>query len=289
MRSPALSATSFDFISHSRGYASLTASANTAFPRGAVRGNFRTRPPDHAARRCSRRPSDLRRRAALPPERSRERRKAVTAASSALILSMFGGLIAADALFQGLDERPIEITIENRRVNVTFAADGDGVPEMPRNLFGGADQGGSACLPAARASSRKAKAARNVPAQVRKSLAVISSPLISRKYALTSEDPTVCRWPSSPTYWKSSCPGRSRQRLTMRAKRRSLTRLSFHTPLLPRNARRIVSPLTAACQLRSVVRPKLLLAFEYSLLPMRKSVSSRRRTIAASTRSRCSP
>ena len=76
------------FISHSRGYASLTASANTAFPRGAVRGNFRTLPPDHAARRCSRRPSDLRRRAALPPERSRERRKAVTAASSALILSM---------------------------------------------------------------------------------------------------------------------------------------------------------------------------------------------------------
>ena len=45
-----------------------------------------------------------------------------------------------------------------------------------------------------------ASAARWVAAQVRKSLAVISSPVISRKYPLTSAEPTVCRLPASSRY-----------------------------------------------------------------------------------------
>ena len=53
------------------------------------------------------------------------------------------------------------------------------------------------------ASSRSAMTASRVPAQVRKSFAVNSAPVASRRYALTSADETTCRRLSSPTYWKS--------------------------------------------------------------------------------------
>ena len=52
--------------------------------------------------------------------------------------------------------------------------------------------------------SASASAQRTVPAHVRKSLAVKSSPLISRRYALTSPESTLRRAPSSSTYWNSS-------------------------------------------------------------------------------------
>ena len=58
--------------------------------------------------------------------------------------------------------------------------------------------------PSNSASSCKASAASWVPAQVRKSLAVMSSPLISRRYSLTSAESIVWRLPSSSRYWNSS-------------------------------------------------------------------------------------
>jgi hypothetical protein len=122
-----------------------------------------------------------------------------------------------------------------------------------------------------------------------KSFAVISSPVISRKYSFTSADPTVWRSPSSSTYWNSSYPGRSRQSLTMRARRRSLMSVSWCLPLLPRKLMWIRLPSMATCRSRRVVSPKLLFALAYSLLPIRKNVSSIRRTMAARTLSRCKP
>src|SRR5260370_177468 len=64
-------------------------------------------------------------------------------------------------------------------------------------------------------------AASMVPAQVRKSLAVMSRPVVSRRYALTSSEEMVCRFPCASRYWNSSCPGRSWHCCTMRASRLS--------------------------------------------------------------------
>src|SRR5256885_17214738 len=66
------------------------------------------------------------------------------------------------------------------------------------------------------------RAASIVPAQVRKSFAVMSRPVISRRYALTSSDEIVWRLPELSMYLNSSCPGRSWHCWTMRARRRSV-------------------------------------------------------------------
>ncbi len=89
-------------------------------------------------------------------------------------------------------------------------------------------------------------AASTVPAQVRKSLAVKSSPLTSRRYAFTSSEPIVCRCAvRSSTYWNSSYPGRSRQALTIRASRASCRSMACSMPLLPRNSKRTAAPQIA--------------------------------------------
>src|SRR5579884_2185622 len=54
-------------------------------------------------------------------------------------------------------------------------------------------------------------------------------------YSLMSFDSIVRSSPSSSIYWNSSCPGKSWQRLTIRASWRSLTSIVCSLPLLPRN------------------------------------------------------
>src|ERR1700730_8556933 len=73
-------------------------------------------------------------------------------------------------------------------------------------------------------SSLSAIAARTVHAQVRKSFAVISLPVISFRYSFTSVDVTSWQFPASPTYCSNSCPGRSWHAFMILATRRSLTR-----------------------------------------------------------------
>ncbi len=104
-------------------------------------------------------------------------------------------------------------------------------------------------------NSRSASAASTVPAQVRKSFAVKSSPVISRRYAFTSEEVTS-RWvPSGSRYWNSSCPGRSWQALTIRATRRSFSDTSQVLPLLPLKRNDRAAPSIRTWGSRRVVRP----------------------------------
>src|SRR5258705_179407 len=49
------------------------------------------------------------------------------------------------------------------------------------------------------------------------------------------------RRPNASTYWNISCPGRSWQRCTMCARRRSVTAMECSTPPLPRNVKRGVA------------------------------------------------
>ena len=98
--------------------------------------------------------------------------------------------------------------------------------------------------------------ARTVAIHVRKSFAVKSAPVISRRYSLTRSEVTGRRTPSSSRYWNSSCPGSCWQRRTIAARRRSSIATSCSTPPLPRNESRArPSRTNAACRLRSVVRP----------------------------------
>lgn len=86
---------------------------------------------------------------------------------------------------------------------------------------------------------------------------------------------------------KSSSPGRSRQRLTARARRRSSIVRECSTPLLPRNLSRTRrSPSTLTCRARNVVNPNDLLSRAYVSLPTRTRVVSSIRTTVASTLSR---
>src|SRR2546430_5158998 len=97
----------------------------------------------------------------------------------------------------------------------------------------------TSCFLAARefiapAVSRRNRAARMVPAQVRKSLAVKSSPVTCCRYSLTSAESMALTSPSPSTHLKSSCPGISRNRLMIRAILRSCNSTVCCFPLLPR-------------------------------------------------------
>ena len=103
--------------------------------------------------------------------------------------------IAASASARLFKQRAVEIAVENCRVDIAAAADRRSVAEMLCHLFDGADHRLFCAWPRCRIGSNScnATAARLVAAQVRKSLAVISSPLISRRYSLTSAELTVWR------------------------------------------------------------------------------------------------
>ena len=83
--------------------------------------------------------------------------------------------------------------------------------------------------------------------------------------------------------------GRSWQRRTTAASRRSRIPTSCWRPDLPRNRKRTCVPLTVAWRFLSVVSPNDRLSRAYSSLPTRISVVSSSRTTAASTFSRDSP
>lgn len=99
---------------------------------------------------------------------------------------------------------------DDLRMDIAFATDRRRVAEPRRDAF---DRGSSRCASRApdcrRSRIQRVMAASTVPAHVRKSFAVIVAPEISRRYSLTSADVTACRSPSSSTYWKRCCPGRS--------------------------------------------------------------------------------
>ena len=137
--------------------------------------------------------------------------------------------------------------------------------------------------PSSAAGSASAPMHSTVPIHVRKSLAEKSPPAISRRYSLTSSELTLLAEPVSSRYVKSSSPGRSRQRLIMRASRASSSRIRCSFPVLPRKRSRTREPSTRTCRVRSVVRPKDLLAAAYSSLPTRMPVTSNNETRAAST------
>lgn len=137
--------------------------------------------------------------------------------------------------------------------------------------------------PNSAAGSASAPMLSTVPIQVRKSLAEKSPPAISRRYSLTSSERTLLTDPASSIYVKSSSPGRSRQRLIMRASRASSSRISCSFPVLPRNLSRTREPSSRTCRVRRVVRPKDPLAAAYSSLPTRMPVTSNNETRAAST------
>ena len=131
-----------------------------------------------------------------------------------------------------------------------------------------------------------AAAAIAVAPQVRNSLADVSHPAASRRYALTSSERTVCRRPSSSSYWNSSWPGSSWQLRTARTSRRSCSSTSWRDPDLPRNTRRTPRPSARTCRVRKVVNPNESLARAYSSLPTRINVRSRRAVTVASTLAR---
>ena len=109
--------------------------------------------------------------------RSRRRRNARTAASSAR--SPCG---AAPFRRSCLGQRAVEIRLNHGGMNVALAADGDGVAEAAgRGLDGGDDVVLRASPHRTPGSLCRTSAARTVPAQVRKSLAVNSSPATSRR------------------------------------------------------------------------------------------------------------
>ena len=107
---------------------------------------------------------------------------------------------------------------------------------------------------------------------------------------MTSSLATSIGSPSSPTYWNSSWPGRSRQRRTIAARRRSRKPTSWGSPGLapePEADRRAREP-TRAGRGASSARTSGS-AGAYSSLPTRISVSSSSRTTAARTFSRGRP
>jgi len=113
-------------------------------------------------------------------------------------------------------------------------------------------------MPTVPSNARSMFATYTVPFHVRKSFAVTSRPVISCRYPFTSAEPTLCVAPlSSSRYWKSSCPGSSRQRRTMRASFGSSSRaMRWNLPPLPLNWNSMREPRTFTCRLRSVVMPK---------------------------------
>ncbi|MET4842588.1 hypothetical protein ABIF62_003083 [Bradyrhizobium japonicum] len=133
-------------------------------------------------------------------------------------------------------------------MHVAFAADGRRIAELFRYAFNRSnDVALGLCLAVVLLDSANASAASTVPAQVRKSFALKSSPVMSLMYALTSPESTLRGSPSSPRYLNSSCPGMSAQRLTIEAIRLSSTR-SFHFfPDLPVNSNRRTPRPIATC------------------------------------------
>ena len=106
---------------------------------------------------------------------------------------------AAGALRHGLQHRSIQVGVEHRRVDVALAA--HRLACCPAAWPPTPSPGRCSSWPArpsrTRSKSRSSCAASTVPAQVRKSFDVNSSPVISCRYAFTSADPIVWRSPSS--------------------------------------------------------------------------------------------
>ena len=183
-----------------------------------------------------------------------------------------------------------EIGVQQRRMDVVLAAHrarvaqalGDGVDA--RAGCCGRPRAGSRPAPCA----RSATAASMVPPQVRKSFAVTSRPVISRRYAFTSSEETRLALARASRYWNSSWPGRSWQRWMMRARRGSVSDDVVLDAALAAEAEAQRSwPSTCTWRRRSVVRPNELFSRAYSSLPTRISVrSSRRTTVARSWRRR---
>ena len=122
---------------------------------------------------------------------------------------------AASALGDGRQHRAIHVGVENRRMDVALPAHRLGVAQPLGDRFDGA---GRCCVLACASESNASKsrsscAASTVPAQVRKSLDVKSSPVISRRYAFTSAESIVCRLPSSSTILEQLLPRQIAARL----------------------------------------------------------------------------
>lgn len=83
-------------------------------------------------------------------------------------------------------------------------------------------------------SRASAQAAMSVPAQVRKSLAQMRSPMTSLMCSLMWRRRTLTTLPSSATYWNSSLPGSFLSSRTMRATRPSRSYRACSLPDLPR-------------------------------------------------------
>jgi hypothetical protein len=94
-------------------------------------------------------------------------------------------------------EAAVGVRLDDGGVDITPAAHRSGIAELPRDVI---DRLRQALFP----SRRSASAASTVPAQVRKSLLVNSSPAMRFKYALTSAESTARISPRSSMYWKSS-------------------------------------------------------------------------------------
>ena len=119
----------------------------------------------------------------------------------------------------------------------------------------------------------RATAASTVPFQVRKSFAVTSIAVASRRYSLTSPEPTECCSRCSPMYWNRCWPGSSWQDRTMRAKRRSRTVACHFRPLLPTNPNRTSLPFIATVHAGGT--PMLLMRLSSLGIPHAGSIGSK--------------
>src|SRR5579872_5441052 len=195
-----------------------------------------------------------------------------------------------DAAAERLQQRAVEVGVDDGRVDVALAADGLGVAQALGHRLDGRDDvvfglrlrverrellegagGQDGAGPGAEVLGRE----------------LLAGDLVQVLVHVGRADRARLAVPVEVL--EQFVAGRSWQRRTTWASWRSVTATSWRTPLLPRKVKRTLAPSTWTWRSRRVVRPKEPFSRAYSSLPTRIRVVSSRRTTVASTLRRGRP